>query len=142
MDEIRGEKPAVVSREHVEPVRKLRKTLGEHYAKRRDQYGINLPNLYDQHLRRLFSDAPEFAEAPSAASFLRRNRTELRKTVAHWTGEYQYIIDQVLEEMIDRCGELNLRLDRPVDQAQRDALVLVTVQTMNYLHGGYHRVAL
>ena len=142
MEEIRGEKPAVVSRAHVEPVRKLRKTLGEHYAKRRDQYGINLPNLYDQHLRRLFSDAPEFAEAPSAASFLRRNRTELRKTVAHWTGEYQYIIDQVLEEMIDRCGELNLRLDRPVDQAQRDALVLVTVQTMNYLHGGYHRVAL
>ncbi len=62
--------------------------------------------------------------------------------MAHWTGEYQYIIDQVLEEMIDRCGELNLRLDRPVDQAQRDALVLVTVQTMNYLHGGYHRVAL
>ena len=61
MEEIRGEKPAVVSREHVEPVRKLRKTLGEHYAKKRDQYGINLPNLYDQHLRRLFSDAPEYA---------------------------------------------------------------------------------
>ena len=142
MKEIRGEKPAVVSREHVDPVRKLRKTLGEHYAQKRDQYGINLPNLYDQHLRRLFSDAPEFAAGPSAALFLRRNRADLRKTVAHWTGEYQYIIDRVLEEMIDRCRELNLRMNRPVDQAQRDALVLVTVQTMNYLHGGYHRVAL
>jgi hypothetical protein len=142
MEEIRGEKPAVVSREHVEPVRRLRKTLGEHYAQRRDQYGINLPNLYDQHLRRLFSDAADAPNATSAAAFLRRNRAELRKTVAHWTGEYQYIIDQVLEEMIDRCGELDLRIDRPADQAQRDALVLVTVQTMNYLHGGYHRVAL
>jgi hypothetical protein len=142
MDEIRGEKPTVQSREHVDPVRKMRKTLGEHYAQRRDQYGINLPNLYDQHLRRLFSDAAEAPAAPTAAAFLRRNRADLRKTVAHWTGEYQYIIDQVLEEMIDRCGELDLRIDRPVDQAQRDALVLVTVQTMNYLHGGYHRVAL
>jgi hypothetical protein len=44
--------------------------------------------------------------------------------------------------MIDRCRTLNLRLDRPVEQAQRDALVLVTVQTMNYLQAGYHRVAL
>ena len=142
MKDIQGERPAVVSREHVDPIRKLRKTLGEHYAHKRDQYGINLPNLYDQHLRRLFSDALPGTEAPSAASFLRRNRAELRKTVAHWTGEYQYIIDQVLEEIIERCRALDLRLDRPVEQAQRDALVLVTVQTMNYLHGGHHRVAL
>ena len=62
--------------------------------------------------------------------------------MAYWTGEYQYTIDQVLEEMIDRCRELNLRLDRSPAQAKQDALVLVTVQTMNYLHGGHHRVAL
>ncbi|MGD9721985.1 MAG: putative zinc-binding metallopeptidase [Pirellulales bacterium] len=142
MQEIRGVRPPVNSREQIDPLRKLRKTLREHYDRKRDQYGINLPNLYDQHLRKLFSDAPEHSGQPSAAAFLRRNRTELRKTVAHWTGEYQYIIDQVLEEMIDRCRELNLRLDRPVEQAQRDALALVTVQTMNYIHGGHHRVAL
>ena len=142
MDEICEKKPVVVSRKHVEPVRTMRKTLGEHYAQKRDKYGINLPNLYDQHLRKLFSDKPEFADQPTAASFLRKNRTELRKTVSHWTGEYQYTIDQVLEEMIERCRELNLRLDRPVEKAKADALVLVTVQTMNYLHGGHHRVAL
>lgn len=142
MEEIRSKPPLVVSREHVEPLRKLKKTLGEHYAQKRDQYGINLPNLYDQHLRKLFSDAPEFAKQPSAAAFLRRHRAELRKTVADWTGEYQYTIDQVLREMIERCRELNLRLDRALPQTKRDALVLVTVQTMNYLHGGHHRVAL
>jgi hypothetical protein len=48
----------------------------------------------------------------------------------------------VLREMIKRCRERNLRLDRSVRQARRDALVLVTVLTMNYLHDGYHRVAL
>lgn len=142
MDEICNEKPAVISREHVDPLRTMRKTLGEHYAQRRELYGVNLPNLYDQHLRKLFSDAPEHAQQPSAAVFLRRNRAELRKAIAHWTGEYQYTIDQVLEEMIERCSELNLRMDRPVEQAKSDALVLVTVQTMNYLHGGHHRVAL
>ncbi|MEX2114661.1 MAG: putative zinc-binding metallopeptidase [Pirellulales bacterium] len=142
MEEIHGARALVNSREHVDPLRKLRKTLGEHYAQRRELYGFALPNLYDQHLRKLFSDGDLAAGQPSAASFLRKNRSELRKTVAHWTGEYQYIIDQVLVEMIERCRELNLRLDRPVEQAQRDALALVTVQTMNYIHGGHHRVAL
>lgn len=142
MQEIRAAQPLVVSREHVDPARKVRKTLAEHYERKRARYGINLPNLYDQHLRRLFSDAPEFAKNPTAASFLRRHRAELRKTVAHWTGEYQYTIDQVLAEMIDRCKELKLHVDRPAEQAGRDALVLVTVQTMNYLHAGHHRVVL
>jgi hypothetical protein len=142
MSEIRTEKPKVYSREHVDAVGKLRKTLAEHYAAKCELYGMPHPNFYDQHLRKLFSDAPEYATRPSAAAFLRRIRPELRKTVAHWTGEYQYTIDQVLVEMIARCRELNLRLDRPARQARRDALVLVTVQTMNYLHGGHHRVAL
>jgi hypothetical protein len=142
MEEIRGRSPLVRSRKQVEPLRSLRKTLGEHYAQRRRVYGVHLPNLYDQHLRKLFSDAPEHASQPSAVAFLRRHRTELRQSIAHWTGEYQYIINRVLQEIIDRCGELNLRMDRPAEQAKLDALVLLTVQTMNYLHGGHHRVVL
>ena len=38
--------------------------------------------------------------------------------MAHWTGEYQYTINQVLEEMIDRCRELDLRLDRAAKRGQ------------------------
>ena len=142
MEEIKDKPALVVSREHVEPLKKIKKTLGQHYAEKRELYEINLPNLYDQHLRRLFSDGPDSAGYPSAAAFLRRHRIELRKTVANWTGEYQYTIDQVLSEMIQRCRELGLRLDRSLQQTRRDALVLVTVQTMNVLHGGHHRVAL
>ena len=44
--------------------------------------------------------------------------------------------------MIARCKELNLRLTTPEDRATLDFTVLLTVQTMNYLHGGRHRVAL
>lgn len=142
MGEIRDHKPSVISKRHVESIKDVRTTLGEHYARKREQYGVNLPDLYDQHLRKLFSGAPEHSKNVSAARFLRSNRSELRKKVAHWTGEYQYTIDQVLGEMIDRCRTLNLRLDRPVEQARQDALVLITLQTMNYLHGGHHRVVL
>ena len=77
-----------------------------------------------------------------AARFIARVRRDVRRMVASWTGEYQYTIDQVLESMLKRANELNLRLKGPEDRAKMDFLVLLTVQTMNYLHSGRHRVAL
>ena len=46
------------------------------------------------------------------------------------------------EGMIKRADELNLRVKMPEDRTKVDFTVLVTVQTMNYLHSGLHRVAL
>jgi hypothetical protein len=142
MADLQGEKPRVSSREFIDPVRTIRKTLREHYQAKRDRYGIDHPSFYDRDLRRLFSDDPEDADYPSAAAFLRSHRAELRRTVNLWTGEYQYTIDQVLGEMIDRCRELNLRLTESDPEAKLHALVMLTVQTMNYLHDGHHRLAL
>ena len=62
--------------------------------------------------------------------------------MARWTGEYQYRIDQVLNDMIARCDVLGLHLVAPEDRTKLDFMVLLTVQTMNYLHGGRHRIAL
>jgi hypothetical protein len=62
--------------------------------------------------------------------------------VSEWTGSYQYTIDQVIEDMIDRCRELKLRLKFPEDRTKMDFLIVLTVQTMNHLHSGRHRMAL
>jgi hypothetical protein len=78
----------------------------------------------------------------TAAQFLGRVRRQVRKVVADWTGIYQYTIDKVLEDIIVRCRELKLRLATPEDQALQEFTVLLTVQVMNYLHSGRHRVAL
>ena len=79
----------------------------------------------------------------TAAQFLGRMRRPVRRmVVADWTGIYQYTIDKVLEDMIVRCRELKLRLAMPEEQARHEFTVLLTVQTMNYLHSGRHRVAL
>ena len=60
-----------------------------------------------------------------------------------WTGVYQYTIDQVLEEMAERCDELQLRFAAGAEERTKaDFIVVLTVQTMNYLHSGRHRVAL
>jgi hypothetical protein len=98
--------------------------------------------FYDRELRRLFGDGSDHPHAPTAAAFFRRHRRELRRAVALGTGEYQYTIDQFLGEVIDRCRELDLRIVTAPDVLVRDTLVMLTVQVMNYLHEGHHRLAM
>ena len=129
--------------DEVDPLRRLRHTLRRHYRRKRRHHGIDHPKFYDRELRRLFSDAPEFAGNMTAAQFLGKiARDRCGASSRDWTGIYQYTIDRVLEDMITRCRELKLRLAVPEEQARYEFTVLLTVQTMNYLHSGRHRVAL
>ena len=142
MRDVARREPVDTTTRVVEPLSRIRNTLRQHYRRKRKRYGIDYPEFYDRDLRRLFSDAPEFAGNPPAATFLKRIRRDVRRLVSGWTSTYQYTIDQVVEDMIARCKQLNLRLTTPEDRATLDFTVLLTVQTMNYLHGGRHRVAL
>jgi hypothetical protein len=142
MDSLRGTTPPVENPEEIDPLPSLRTTLRQHYRNKRRYYGVDYPNFYDRDLRRLFSDAPEFAENITAEQFINRIRRQLRRAVAGWTGIYQYTIDQVLEDMIERCRELKLRLAVSEDLARQEFTVLLTVQAMNYLHSGGHRLFL
>lgn len=142
MNEVAGRKPITGSRARHEPVHKIRKTLRQHYTERQSLYGREYPDFYDFDLRRLFSDRPDHNGNESAAAFLRRVGREIRQQVARWTGEYQYTLDLVLRDMIGRCRELKLRVASPEDQLKLDFSILLTVQTMNYLHTGRHRVGM
>jgi hypothetical protein len=142
MSEIAGKPMLVATRRRVDPLPAIKKTLRAHYERKRRHYGLLHPDFYDRDLRRLFSDRPEHRANMKAARFIARVRKDVRRMVAGWTGEYQYTIDQVLEAMLRRASELDLRVAVPEEQAKLDFLVLLTVQTMNYLHSGKHRVAL
>jgi hypothetical protein len=142
MASIRDAEPKMVNPEEVDPLHRLRKTLRQHYRAKRRHYGVDYPNFYDRDLRRIFSDSPDYAANVTAAQFIGRMRRQVRRVVAGWTGIYQYTIDQVLEDMIVRCRELKLRLATPEDQARQEFTVLLTVQVMNHLHSGGHRLFL
>ena len=142
MRQIAGRPPLVSTRRRVEPVERLRMTLRRHYAKKRSHYGVDYPDFYDRDLRKLFSAAPEHRRNRKASRFIQHVRRDVRRLVAEWTGSYQYTIDRVLADMIERSDELNLRLKYPEDRTKLDFTILLTVQTLNYLHSGRHRVAL
>lgn len=142
MTGLAGQAPLVRSRRRVEPIDRKRGTLRRHYARKREQYGLEHPNFYDRDLRRLFSNAPEYHQNLRASRFIKRIQRDVRRRVAAWAGSYQYTIDQVIVNMIKRADELDLRLMHPEDQTRLDFMLMLTVQTMNYLHSGRHRVAL
>lgn len=134
--------PKVTETRIVEPLAEIETTLREHYAAKREHYGLDSPDFYDADLLNLFSDDPRHASNPSAARFLRRIRRDVRSTVASFTDSYQYTIDRLIDKIIRRCRELGLRLAEDEETTRVDFMVFLTVQTMNYLHSGRHRVAL
>lgn len=139
MRQVACQRPINKCRERVEPLSQLCVTLEQLYKEKKQRYGVERPQFYDRDLRRLFPPPENGTHGITAASLLRKVRPEIRRRVAWWTGEYQYTIDQVLVEMIGRCQELGLRSDRDQESFKQDALVLLVVQTMNFLHGGHHR---
>ena len=143
MREIAARPPLVASRKVVDPLHRIRRTLRVHYRKKAEHYALDYPDFYDRDLSRLFPAPAEGARTVPASRFIHRVRREVRRIVAAWTGTYQYTIDQVIAEMADRCDELKLRWTTGTeDRTKSDFIVVLTVQTMNYLHSGRHRVAL
>jgi len=140
MSSLAGKTAPVRSRERVEPVAQLRKTLREHYQ-RRQSYGIDVPELFDADLKRLFSSQPpSTGQKRKAATLLSRLQPQLCQLCARWTGEYPYAIAQIMQEMILRCRELKLYVDRPEEQVKLDVAIFLSVQTLNYLHHVRHRI--
>ncbi|MGH8246619.1 MAG: putative zinc-binding metallopeptidase, partial [Gammaproteobacteria bacterium] len=104
MRSIARTRPHVHSREQVEPLRSNRRTLRQHYDEKREAYGVDVPEVYDGDLRRLFPDDPSVGgRRRSAGAFLRQVQSEVCRLCARGTGEHPYVFAQIMQEMIQRC---------------------------------------
>jgi Putative zinc-binding metallo-peptidase len=139
MAEIAGERPLLMNRERVDPLGRLSETLGEHYRKKQSLYALDTPRTYDRDLYRLFSAEPRHRRSQPASMFIRRHRARIRKLVAKWTGENQLTLDAVLDDMIIRCREHNLRAVGSERKLFMDFTVLLTAKTMHALFGPLRR---
>lgn len=126
----------------IDPLPALKKTLREHYKRKRAFYTIHWPASYERNLYRVFSPGPRHLSLPSAAQFLRRISRELCDIVAHATGVHHYTINHIVRHMVARCRTLNLRLSIPEDEARELSIVTLTMQVMQVLRTGYHRIPL
>lgn len=136
MEDISGVKPKVRDRSRPYSLPKLRHTLRTHYDRKRDHYTAGYSEAYDRDLLKIFSDDESDRHHPTAASFLRRRRRDIRELVAKWTGEYEFTLDQVLKQMIGRCRELKLRLRDADEDPIVDFAIMLAVHTIHSLHRG------
>lgn len=134
MEELRGVRAPRRSREVVEPLSTLTMTLREYYDAKRAQYAVNYPTTYDRELLKVFSNEPKHERRELASYFIQRHRTEIRRTVARWTGEYEFTLDQLLRDMIGRCRELKLRVAGSQRQVLLDFAGMLAVRTVHFLY--------
>ncbi len=139
MGEIAGERPPVTTRERVDPLSELSQTLGEHYQKKQALYTFKPPKKYDRDLSHLFSADPRHRRARPAAAFIRGHRAEVRQMVSRWTGENQLTLDAVLDDLIARCRELDLRAPGSERKLVVNFTILLTAKTTQALFGPSRR---
>lgn len=138
---IAGRAPLARSRRKVEPLSRIKKTLREYYAEKRDLYEIDVAKLYDQDLMRLFpSNAVKGRKYKTAAAFLKRAGPELCRVSAKGTGQQPYVVAQILQEVIVRCRELKLKVTRPEEQVKLDMAVFLSVQTLNHFTNVHYKI--
>ena len=143
MQEIRS-RPALTKHcEKVESLETVTSTLREHYSERRKRLGVDNDTEYDRDLKRLF---PHRVEDPcgtnSADRLIATIEHQSIAKVARWTGEYKYIVRQVLKELRHRCRALKLGRDprtQDLDDMAENFVILLTAQTMKYISKGRHR---
>jgi len=134
MDALRGQRPPVNTRVRVWPISKLDMTLREYYAEKRAFYAVDYPSTYDHELCRVFSNAPRHANRELAARFITRNAKEIRALVARWTGESEFTIDQLLQDMIARSRRLKLRVPGGEGQVLLDFAGMLAVRSVHFLY--------
>ena len=139
MAEIASAPPLLTRRERVDPLAELNETLAEHYRKKQALYVFDTPKTYDRDLLRLFSSDPRHRRSQAASAFIRHNRARVRQMVARWTGEYQLTLDALLDDMIVRCRELDLRAVGPERKLIMEFTVLLTAKTVHALFGSSRR---
>jgi hypothetical protein len=133
MGELAGRRPPVRGRARVDPIERNRSTLREHYAQKRERFSLLATHIYDDDLTRIFGNPGE-GRGVLAASFLRRQRAQLRRLVARGTGKHPLAVDAVLGQMIARSRELQLRTRGPARRLLVEFAILLAARSVEFLY--------
>jgi len=129
MAELRGKRPAVMARQHVEPLKNERRTLGEHYAEMLRHYGRYGADKVDDVLRRMFTNRRSHARQMRASALLRLNGRRLRRRVASRLDASDYLVKELLDHLVERSRALRLLVRGEKRKAARRAERLLVVLT-------------
>ncbi|MEE8060561.1 MAG: hypothetical protein V3T16_01975 [Gemmatimonadales bacterium] len=124
------------SRRAIDPLVRLRTTLGEHYRARRARFTMDRPTPLDEPLARLLGhdQARRQPRARRGATVLRQRRSEILALVAPATPEMAYAFGAVHTDLVGRSRTLDFRVGRSEEAIVRDTARLLRA----HLHSLFH----
>jgi len=108
MRELQTVKPAVHSREVIEPLSQNTRTLREFYRRELARFSIESTAAYDRQLLRVFAPRKNAPHAAGATAFLRSMRPKLTRALTRDARIHAYLVHNVIRMIIERCRELDL----------------------------------
>lgn len=146
MKEIKDKTPLVKKGKKCWQVSRLKSTLKNYYKKKRYFYAEDFPDFHDSNLKRIFSRVHSAAYKDKeklnlypAQDLIKKHRKIILDSVSHWTGEKKYIINDLLETIIQRCRELKLVAHEEEVLAITKISTYLTTLIMNYMYTGRFR---
>ena len=111
----------------------IRSTLKRYYQKRRAVEAEDFPEFHDANLSRMFSVAKSEGETRQPlARLLQAHRKELLTTVANWTGERRFMVNEVYTAVVQRSRALRLVADESESLAMLKLATYLSTLMMNY----------
>jgi hypothetical protein len=110
--------------------------LKTYYARKRKLCEDSYPDFYDNDLKSLFALSADAAASIKASAYLRARRRTLMDSVCAWTNEKKYRVNKLLNRLIERCDQLELRVRSEGPQPDLQVSAYLTTLVMNYLFTG------
>ncbi len=142
MQELRDRRPPVRARQHVEPLKIARRTLRQHYALMVRHYRGDDAERIDKILTRVFTPQRQRRGQTGAARMLREELPVLRRRIARRLGASEYLVQEILEHLIDRCRILRLFVRGGRRRSRRRAERLVVALVSRAMRNTGPRLAL
>ena len=136
MQSLAGKPPVHQPQYHVADYDCLNVKLKTYYARKRKLYEDSYPDFYDNDLKQLFAAGPEIVQRLKASKYLRQHRRQLMDSVSQWTNEKKYLVNKLLNRLIDRCEQLDLYIQADDAAQNLQVSAYITTLIMNYLFTG------
>jgi len=133
MASIAGKPPLRATGRQLWKITGIRSTLRRYYQKRRITEAEDFPEFHDANLRRMFAEGAAKGESRRpVARLLQSHRKSLLTTVANWTGERRFMVNEVYKAVLQRSRALHLVTEEPDTVAVLQLATYLTTLMMNY----------
>jgi len=139
MQEIRNKPPKIRKGKRYWEASRIRSTLKNYYRRKKHFYAEDFPDFHDANLKKIFLEKDTSAKLPFAYEMVSRARKNIINTVCYWTSEKKYVVNDLLDTIIERLQDLRLVSSLDDCQTVLEISVYATVLIMNYMYTGRFR---